>query len=91
MDWIPCKKHNEIRISKLGEYKPADDEEFIELHREIPGELYNKYTSSHFYDIDAENERILFKDGYKGELYKDYVLEEKINPKINQQVYVDKL
>lgn len=86
-DWIPCKKHNEIRVSKLGEYKPADDEEFIELHREIPGELYNKYTSSHFYDIDAENKRLLFKDGYKGELYKDYVLEEKINPKINQQVY----
>jgi hypothetical protein len=87
VDWIPCKKHNEIRVSKLGEYKPADDEEFIELHREIPGELYNKYTSSHFYDIDAENKRLLFKDGYKGELYKDYVLEEKINPKINQQVY----
>jgi hypothetical protein len=87
VDWIPCKRHNEIRISNLGPFVPVSDEVFVELHREIPGELYNKYTTSHFYDIDAENKRFLFKDGYKGDLYNNYVLEEEINPKINEQVY----
>jgi len=88
VDWIPCKKHNEIRISNLGAYEPVSDEMFVELHNDRSDDnLRSKYTTSSYYDIDVDNKKLLFKDSSSGELYKNYELKEDINPNINRQVY----
>jgi len=87
VDWIPCLRHDEIRVSKLGDYEPVSDERFVEMHNDRSDGLYSKYTTSNYYDIDTNNKRLLLKDGYDKELYGDYEIKEEINLDINRQIY----
>lgn len=79
--YIQCRDHDQIRISKLGDYAPISDEEFLEKYYQFD------YTSVSYYKLDGANKRLIFNDDWATPPYKDLVPETKLNPDINRQLY----